>query len=215
MDSVIEKYIDDVRGLLPIHRLLLFLLALPVCVLIRSGAGKPMIVEVLTAPATFDAASEIFGRAMVADYFIAAAFLIGAWLIHRGLFRAMISSVWVHLGIEERLNKEYEEIDSLNLEGELRAAALQYASEEAVRRVGTSKLRAIIAEFCLGFGFLLLLSSVRGAWLDAIFGIGLLVVGLIFQACSFLYYLRYVLPFALNASALSGLRRRLGMPDLS
>jgi hypothetical protein len=143
---------------------------------------------------------------------LAGMLVVATWVLYRMFARWLVQRVWRSLSIDASLALQYEAFDRLSLDPELRVAALDFAQKEARQRAVIPKARAMISELCVGLGLCLTAYSSYGHYVDLLVGLGLLVLGAWFQVLSFLYYLRHVLPYELNASALSGLGIRLGMP---
>lgn len=207
MEALIEKYLSDVRTALPLVRLCLLLLAFVAIVIAHDDPTRSLVVELLALKLSKFRinGSGLWESVIVGDIAFAALTVFGTYLLHRAVARRCARFLWKWLNLVDRVRTTTGTFGSFEqLEPGVRVAAIDHLRAEGLRVV---KNVAALSEFSfllLGSALLLLVLSPQFAAVDAILGVVCLAASCIAQACSFLHYLRFVLPFKIAEAALSG-----------
>jgi len=214
MDSIFEKYLGDIKAAIPINRILLFGLAFLVSVLshdeLRFGAATSLL-EARLSDLSFES-GRVFRTAMIADVFWGAVIVLISWGAYIGMSKLFINRLWIRLKLDEQVAKTYAEYDGLPpVQSGEKLAVLEYTKRESDRRLSLVKKFAGLAELMFGLAVLLSLASLYTGVRDAMIAAICFPIAIASQVLAIIVYLRRVLPYELHASALSGLRLKLGM----
>lgn len=215
MESILEKYLGDIKSSVPFNRILLFTVAFLVSVISHDKLSMGLfrtLLSVRISELRFSDGS-LLGSAVVGDGFLAGLIVLVSWALYLLVIKLFISWLWARLKLDSRVAAIYDSYGDITLiPQDIRTAALELANAEAARRLSITKKLAGLAELFLGACVLFLLMSFYSGTEDAIVAVIFMASSAIAQFGAIVSYLRWVLPQELHVSALSGARTRLGMP---
>jgi hypothetical protein len=214
VNTILEKYFEDIRALMPIGRTFIFFLSFCLSVLSHDEIDGSIVSRLLQVRlAEFSGDGALVGGALAADVLCGIFFVVMTWALFRGLSKKMISTIFSRLNFDEKMSMEYEKYARQYRYQLVQPAAIDYLRSEVERRLSPVKSFASLAELLFGMALLLSCFSFYSGAVDALFALPFILLAIVSESKSITTYLRRIVPLEFQISVLVGLKPKFELRE--